>query len=180
MRERTMTITQQLIQNAYVVNDIDEAIERWHALWGIGPFFVRRHIVMSHVLYRGAPSQIDISAVYVQAGPIQVELVQQHCNAPSAFRDMYPAGTEGFHHVAVLPQDHQQLLDHYAALGFVVATEIRTAGGRGAAYVDTRAMLGHMTEVYMPGEGIETLYRMVAEASARWDRRQLTIELEPT
>jgi|GEM_PF-1836135 len=43
-----MTIPQQLIQNAYVVNDIDAAIERWHALWGIGPFFVRRHIAMPH------------------------------------------------------------------------------------------------------------------------------------
>jgi len=32
----------------------------------------------------------------------------------------------------------------------------------------------------MSGEAILGLYRMVAEAAAHWDRRQLTIELEPT
>jgi len=175
-----MSFAQQVIQNAYVVNDIDEAIERWHALWGIGPFFVRRHIAMAHVRYRGSASQIDISAVYVQAGPVQVELVQQHCDTPSAFRDMYAAGSEGFHHVAMQPMDYQQLMDHYAARGFAVATEVRTAGGRGAAFIDTRPLLGHMTEVYMAREGTLALYRMVAEGAAHWDRKQLTIELEST
>jgi len=171
--------THHLIQNAYIVNDIDAAIERWHGLWGIGPFFVRRHIVMPHVMYRGQPSTIDISAVYVQAGPIQVELVQQHCDAPSAFRDMFPRGTEGFHHVAVIPDDYARVLAHYAARGYPVASEVRTLSGRGAAFIDTRPMLGHMMEVYIPGEGIQTLYRTVAEASANWDRRQLTIEVDP-
>ena len=174
-----MSFIHHLVQNAYVVNDIDTAIERWHALWGIGPFFVRRHIEMPYVRYRGALSTIDMSAVYVQAGPIQVELVQQHCNAPSAFRDMYAAGQEGLHHVAVIPDDYDRLLAHYAALGYPVAGEVRTAGGRGAAFVDTRPMLGHMMEVYMPGEGIPALYRRVAEAAAAWDRRQLTIDLDP-
>lgn len=175
-----MTVGQQVIQNAYVVNDIDAAIERWHALWGIGPFFVRRHIAMAHVLYRGSPSRIDMSAAYVQAGPIQVELLQQHCDSPSAYRDMYPRGSEGFHHVALQPRDYRQQLDHYAAQGFAVATELRTAGGRGAAFVDTRPLLGHMTEVYLSAEGTLALYRMVADAAAHWDGRQLTIELEPT
>ncbi len=174
----TKPFTHQLIQNAYVVRDIDEAVQRWHALWGIGPFFVRRHIDMPHVLYRGAVSSIDMSAVYVQAGPIQVELVQQHCDTPSPFRDMFPAGQEGLHHVAVVPDDYAQLLAHYARLGYPVAGEIRTAGGRGAAFIDTRPMLGHMMEVYMPGDGIPALYRKVADAAAHWDRRSLTIELD--
>ena len=43
-----------IIQNAYVVNDIDQAIERWHTSWGTGPFIVRRYIVMDQVFYRGA------------------------------------------------------------------------------------------------------------------------------
>lgn len=173
-----MHFTHQLIQNAYVVDDIDAAIERWHALWGIGPFFVRRHIDMPHVTYRGAASSIDMSAAYVQAGPVQVELVQQHCGAPSAFRDMFAPGQQGLHHVAMIPDDYQRVLAHYAAQGFPVAAEIRTAGGRGAAFVDARPMLGHMVEVYMPGEGIPALYRRVADAAASWDRRQLKIELD--
>jgi len=173
-----MPFTHHLIQNAYIVNDIDQAIDRWHAMWGIGPFFVRRHIVMAHVAYRGTPSTIDISAVYVQAGPVQVELVQQHCAAPSAFRDMFAPGQEGLHHVATIPDDYDRVLAHYAALGYPVATEVRTVGGRGAAFIDTRPLLGHMMEIYIPGEGIQALYRDVAAAAASWDRRQLKIEID--
>ena len=35
--------SERIIQNAYYVPDIDEGIARFHALWGLGPFFVRRH-----------------------------------------------------------------------------------------------------------------------------------------
>lgn len=174
-----MSAAQHIIQNAYVVNDIDQAIERWHGLWGIGPFFVRRHIVFSSVVYRGAPASIDMSAAYVQAGPIQVELVTQHNNAPSAFRDVFAPGSEGLHHVAVLPENYDTLISHYTGLGYPVAAEVRTAGGRGAAFVDTRPMLGHMMEVYVPGDGIVALYRDVAAAAASWDRRQLKMEVDP-
>ena len=31
----------------------------------------------------------------------------------------------------------------------------------------------------MPGEGIQNLYRTVADAAAQWDRRTLRIEVDP-
>lgn len=174
-----MTFTHKIIQNAYYVGDLDGAIERYHRLWGIGPFLVRRHIVLPHVTYRGAMAQLDISAAFVQAGPIQIELVTQHNDAPSAFRDAFAPGQEGLHHVAMIPDDYQAVIAHYAALGYPVATELRTASGRGASYVDTRPMLGHMTEVYLPSDNLDALYRDVAAAAAAWDRRELRIEVDP-
>lgn len=174
-----MTFRHRTIQNAYYVNDLDEAIERWHRLWGIGPFFVRRHIVLPEVSYRGKPSRLDISAAYVQAGPIQVELVTQHDDTPSAFRDMFTANQEGFHHVAVIPDDYATLVAEYSKQGFPVATELRTASGRGAAYVDTRAMLGHMVEIYVVSDSLTQLYRDVAAAADTWDGKQLKMEVDP-
>lgn len=174
-----MPFRHRIIQNAYFVDDLDASIDRWHRLWGLGPFFVRRHIVLPQVSYRGAAARLDISAAYVQAGPVMVELVTQHDAAPSAFRDAYAPGQQGFHHVAVIPDDYERLIAHYAELGFPVATELRTASGRGAAYVDTRPMLGHMVEVYWPSEGLNALYREVADAAANWDGRQLKIEVDP-
>lgn len=174
-----MSFRHRTIQNAYYVSDLDAAIERWHRLWGIGPFFVRRHIVLPEVRYRGRPARLDISAAYVQAGPIQVELVTQHDDAPSAFRDVYAAGQEGFHHVAVIPDDYDRLIAQYERQGFPVATELRTASGRGAAYLDTRPMLGHMVEVYVISESLTALYRDVASAAQSWDGRQLKIEVDP-
>jgi hypothetical protein len=173
-----MSFRHRTIQSAYYVKDLDAAIERWHRLWGIGPFFVRRHIVLPQVSYRGEPSQLDISAAYVQAGPIQVELVTQHDDTPSAFRDMYAANQEGLHHVAVIPDNYDKLVAEYAKQGFPVATELRTASGRGAAYVDTRPMLGHMVEIYMISDSLTALYRDVAAAAEEWDGKRLKIEVD--
>ena len=175
-----MTFSHKIIQNAYYVVDLDQAIERWHRLWGIGPFFVRRHIVLPEVTYRGVPAQLDMSAAYVQAGALQIELVTQHNAAPSAFRDVFAPGQEGLHHVAVIADDYLAMLAHYAALGYPVATELRTAAGRGAAYIDTRPLLGHMTEVYLPNDNLVALYREVAAGAASWDRRVLRIEVDPS
>jgi hypothetical protein len=169
----------RIVQNAYYVSDLDAAIERWHALWGLGPFFVRRHIVLQEVRYRGAPSTLDISAAYVQAGEIQLELVTQHDDTRSAFRDMYSRDQQGLHHVAVMPDDYDSLVSRYADAGFPVATELRTAAGRGAAYIDTRPMLGHMLEVYRVSESLLTLYRQVADAAQGWDGRELILEVDP-
>ena len=175
-----MDLAQHIVQNAYVVQDIDRAMQRWHTLWGLGPFLVRRHMAMAEVRYRGRPSRLDISAAFVQAGPIQVELLQQHCDTPSAFRDMFPGQGEGFHHVAVQAPDPEALLDRYRSCGFTPATELRTAGGRGAVLVDTRPLVGHMTEVYLSPDATRDFYHQVAQAAAAWDGRQLIIELEPS
>jgi Glyoxalase/Bleomycin resistance protein/Dioxygenase superfamily len=167
-----------IIQVAYVVDNIDRAIERWHQMWGTGPFIVRRHIVMDKVWYRGTPTTLDISAAFVQAGQLQIEFVEQHDDAPSAFHDMYPRGQQGVHHVAVMPEDYRATVDRFVALGYPVATELQTRSGRGASFLDTRAILGHMVEVYPQSDGIRALYRTVAEETARWDGRTMVIELD--
>ena len=176
-----MVTGQHIIQNAYVVNDLDQSMERWHGLWGIGPFFIRRHLAFASVVYRGKPISLDMSVAYVQAGDIQLEFICPHGDGPSAFRDAFAPGQEGLHHVAVQqPENYENMLAHYTGQGFPVAMEVRTMGGRGAAFIDTRPLLGHMVEVYVPSDGLTALYRDVAAASANWDRKQLKIEIDPT
>lgn len=171
------TVQQQcFVQNAYHVADLDEAISRWHRQFGLGPFIVRRHISLDRVFYRGAPARLDISAAHVQAGPIQIELITQHCDNPSAFRDAYGPADEGIHHVALFPQDHEAMVDHYIGQGFQVATDIITAEGRGAAFVDTRSQLGHMIEIYRVNQSLLDFYEAIAAAARDWDGQQLRIE----
>ncbi|WP_160119266.1 VOC family protein [Sphingosinicella microcystinivorans] len=167
---------QRFVQNAYHVGDLDEAIMRWHRLFGIGPFIVRRNIALGSVHYRGAPSELHISAAHAQAGPVQIELIVQHCDTPSTFRDMYKGGEEGIHHVALFPEDHDAMVAHYAAQGCAVTTDIVTAEGRGASYVDCRQQIGHMIEIYRVNQSLFDFYDTIADAAARWDGRQLVIE----
>ncbi len=168
---------QHFVQIAYHVADLDEAIERFARLMGTGPFLVRRHIGLDPVTYRGEASALDISAAHAQAGPVQIELVTQHCDRPSAFRDMYRADQEGMHHVALFPEDYDTMVAHYRQLGFPVATELVTGEGRGAAYVDTRVVLGHMIEVYRVNDSLYEFYDAVAAAAQGWDGRECAIEM---
>ena len=119
----------RIVQNAYVVQDLDQAIERWHTSHGLGPFVVSRHLKFEHSLYRGKQVPLDISAAFVQCGDLQVELICQHNPGPSAFRDMFTEGQEGLHHVAVFPEDYDRLISGYQARGFAVAAEVATARG---------------------------------------------------
>jgi hypothetical protein len=174
-----MQLTHWIVQNAYVVDDLDAAVDQWHAALGLGPFFMRRHLCLDRVLYRGRPARLDFSAAYVQAGPIMIELVQQHDDEPSAFRDMFARGQHGLHHVAIVPDDYEACVAGFGGLGCPVVTEMHARAGRGAALVDTRALLGHMTEVYFPTSGLQRLYAEVAQAARQWDGRQLRIEVDP-
>ncbi|MDG1987244.1 MAG: VOC family protein [Halieaceae bacterium] len=172
-----MLIKERIIQNAYYVTQIDQAVERWHRLWGIGPFFVRRHIELENIMYRGLPSELEISAAYVQAGELMIELVTQHNKAPSIFREMYSAGEEGFHHVAIDFGDHERQIAHYHSLGFHSVTSFLTKEKRGATYLDTIAMLGHALEIYIVNDSLKALYSDVRKASENWDGQDLVIEL---
>ena len=167
---------QHIVQLAYHVTDIDAAIVACHRRYGWGPFLLRRHLPLVDVRYRGALATLDISAAHAQAGPLQIELVTQHCDQPSTFRDAFAADREGLHHVALFPQDHDIMVAHYVAQGFAVTTELRTAEGRGASYLDTRATLGHMVEVYRVNASLHALYARVAQLADDWDGQTLAIE----
>lgn len=148
----------------------------WQRRFGMGPFILRRHIALDQVSYRGLPATLDISAAHVQAGPVQIELIMQHCDQPSAFRDAFAPHEEGLHHVALFPENHGKMVDHYLERGFPVATDLVTAERRGASYLDTRAALGHMIEIYRVNDSLHAFYAQVAEAAAKWDGHALFIE----
>lgn len=168
---------EKIIQNAYVVNDVDQGVRRFNKLWNIGPFMVRRNFVLEGVTYRGSPSELEISVAYGFAGDLMIELVSQINDASSAFRDAFPKGNEGFHHVAVDMFDHDVQVAEYVAQGFEVATELNTAEGRGASYVDTRPLLGHMIEIYKVNDSLKELYADVKSACDHWNGRNLIIDL---
>ena len=169
-------MSDRIIQNAYYVADLDLAITRFHDLWDLGPFFIRRHIGLENVLYRGEPAALDISAAYTQAGDIMIELVTQHNDAPSIFRDRFAAHESGFHHVALDFGDHDSQVESFTKRGFHSITSFKTSEGRGATYLDTFELLGHATEIYIVNDSLKQLYTEVRLASQTWDGRELIRE----
>jgi hypothetical protein len=139
--------TYPLFQHAYLVNDLDVAIERWHALFGAGPFVITEHHRTDTFAYRGTHQEADVSYAFGYLGDLMIQFIVQHDDTPSIYRDMYAAGEEGFHHIAALvhdfPAERERLLD----MGFDVACELH-ADGVDAASCDTRAVNGCFTEIH--------------------------------
>lgn len=135
-------------QNGYVVENLDAGARAWSAQLGIGPFFCIRHMALDHVRYRGQPAELDISVALCFDGDLCIELIEQHNDGPSAYRDMVPVGARGFHHMLVYPQDYDRELARYEEMDVVVAGSgvLRSTGLR-FAYLDTRATLGCMLEL---------------------------------
>ncbi|MEM9035057.1 MAG: VOC family protein [Actinomycetota bacterium] len=142
-----MLTTYPLFQHAYLVNDLEKAIDGWNRLFGAGPFVVTEHHTTDTFSYRGTDQEADVSYAFGYLGDLMIQFIVQHDDTPSIYRDMFAAGQEGFHHVGVLVHDfedeRQRLLDQ----GFDAACELY-ADGVNASYFDTRSVNGCFTEIH--------------------------------
>lgn len=121
---------------------------------------------------------LDISAAFVQAGGMQIELLCQHNPEPSAFHDMFPEGGTGLHHLAIFPDNHDQVVSGFQARGFPITTELFVQEGLGATFIDTRGLSGHMLEIYRDNGSFRAFYTMISNATKHWDRRNLIIDVK--
>ncbi|GLV26758.1 VOC family protein [Sphingobium sp. TomTYG45] len=165
-----------LLQNCWVVTDLDDAMERWLSM-GVGPFF-RRDSDYPDALYRGRPEPLAFKAALAQAGPVQIELIQQTSKGPSAYRDMVPEGQTGFHHMCRIVHNVGEEIRRLRARGIEMASEFRSVGGAQVAYADTRNELGCMLELVPAEPVLINLFRDVAEAARYWDGRDPVRMLE--
>ena len=165
-----------LLQNCWVVTDLEDAMERWLSM-GVGPFF-RRDSDYPDALYRGRPEPLAFKAALAQAGPVQIELIQQTSKGPSAYRDMVPEGQTGFHHMCRIVHNVGEEIRRLRARGIEMASEFRSVGGAQVAYADTRNELGCMLELVPAEPVLINLFRDVAEAARYWDGRDPVRMLE--
>ena len=135
-------------QHAYVVNDLEDACRRWQRLLGAGPFAIRLHHQTTAFSYRGTDVEADVSYAFGYLGDTMVQLIEQHDDKPSIYRDMYAAGEEGFHHLAYLVHEVEPEKRRLLDLGFDVACELNAGPAVHAVYFDTREVTGGFTELH--------------------------------
>jgi len=161
-------VSQSYFQAAWVVNNLEEAMQRWIKTARVGPFFVLANVDIQHARYRGEPTTLNFSAALAQAGPIQIELIEQHDDAPSAYRDTFAVGQEGFHHLCQFVDSYDESVARHAAQGSPIAHCGQTGDMR-FAYLDTRPSLGFMTEIIEDRQFARDLFKIVADAAVDWD-----------
>jgi hypothetical protein len=156
------------VQMAYAVGDVNLAAEQWVDQFGAGPFFVRTHIPVTDVLYRGQRAVFDHSSAYGQWGDIMVELVQDHGTAPSVVRERFGPTESGLHHVAFIVDDLDQATQQCAGMGLALAMSAQSSSTR-FHFIDAVATLGHMLELYQRSDRLLGFYAMVRQAALDWD-----------
>lgn len=155
-----------VIQQGYVVPDIDQAIEHWVAR-GVGPFFIESHIRPKGE-YDGHQIQPDLSAAFAYSGDQQIEVIQQHDDAPTIYRDYladHPGG--GLQHLAAWVDSIADTLADLEASGR--GYTVRQRYGDGHAYLDADDAPGVMIQLMARSEHLVALMEAVRHASIGWD-----------
>jgi len=158
-----------IMQLSYCPADYDAALAHWISL-GAGPFFENMHVALEDVKFRGVPSAIDFSMALGYLGDIQIELVRQHNDAPSMYREWRATGHEGVQHMCVLVDDIAEARRRAAAQGGTIVQEGRLPGGMGAViYVDSGGGPGTIMEYLQIGDAGRQGFAMMSEAHRNWD-----------
>jgi Glyoxalase/Bleomycin resistance protein/Dioxygenase superfamily len=157
------------MQAAFMVDDVEAAAMNWVRTTGIGPFLMVPHIELVEYSHRGVKSSgLDFSVALAQSGGIQIELIQQHCDNPSAYRDTIAKGSQGFHHLAVYCEDYDADYRHYIDQGFVSAVD-GVFGDLRFSYIDTSKAIGCMIELVEQNSLQSEFFARVAAEAEGWD-----------
>jgi hypothetical protein len=159
-----------IMQVAYVVEDIDQAIEHWVRTLGVGPFFVARHVAYKEFSYRDGTAPPDVSLAFAYSGDTNIELVQQHDQTPSAFLDFMRAHGPGVQHVGVLSDDigaDTRILEARGAV--VVQRLVNAANGVETRFFDTEFHPGAMLELIQRSPALDAGFAFMKRAAKDWD-----------
>ncbi len=155
-------------QLAYVVTDLDAALRYWTETIGAGPFFTIEHCPLEDQKYYGASTHLDISIALGNSGDLQIELIVQHNEADSVYRDFQERGGRGAHHIALMPEDYRGTYQRYIEQGYQAAFEC-SLGGAPVVYFDTLDSVGHYTELWDNNDVFKNMFLMVENAARNWD-----------
>jgi hypothetical protein len=95
----------ELFQFAYTTDDAHATALAWTATLGIGPWSVRGPFTATSGRYRGRMNEASLTVARTFNGGVMIELIQQHDEHASIFREAIQASGFGFHHVAIADHD---------------------------------------------------------------------------
>jgi len=166
----------EIRQIAYLVPDIEAAIDYWVEVLGVGPWYYNPKVPIRNYRYRGERYEPHNSVALANAGALQVELLQTRNDVPSMYRDFQRAGHTGLQHFAYWTERFDTDLARAEDAGFTVCMSGEVGdNGRFAYFEQNSAHRGAH-----PGTVIELsevagpkgrLFKLIREASYGWDGR---------
>jgi catechol 2,3-dioxygenase-like lactoylglutathione lyase family enzyme len=150
-RRKLRLLEQGVAQIAMVVEDLDRTVERYHEVFGIGPwhFYTYGKPLLKHMSYHGRPAEYTMRLALTYFGPTRVELIEP-VEGDTVYGDFVREHGYGVQHLGVLVDDMAAAIAEAEAAGF---TMLMDGGGFGLdgdghfAYLDTERDYGFMLEL---------------------------------
>ncbi|MGP0029051.1 MAG: VOC family protein [Acidimicrobiales bacterium] len=155
-------------QTGYVVRDLDRAIGSWLEV-GVGPWLLLPHLAQRGSVYRGRPTEPTASFAFANSGDLQIELIEQEDDSPSAYREFLDAGREGFHHLAWWVEDFAAVSHAADDAAWPIVHAGNTGGMAQFAYYDLGGAPSTVIEVMELTDATRWLMTTVSEAAIDWD-----------
>ncbi|NCB00949.1 MAG: hypothetical protein EOM67_02140 [Spirochaetia bacterium] len=138
-------------QIAYVVEDLEATVEKYHTLFGIGDwhFYTYGSPLLSTMKRYGKNCEYKMRVALSYFGPMRIELIQ-HLEGDTVYTDFIKKHGFGIQHLGFLVKDMTLALLQAKEAGLVVTME---GGGHGPdgdgyfAYLDTEDILGTTIEL---------------------------------
>lgn len=161
-------------QNGYVVHDLHAAMDHWIHAMGVGPWFLFEKVKLDWFRHRGRDSSPDLSIALANSGDLQIELIQQHDDAPSLYREFLDSGREGLQHVAFWSTDYQALYDEMLSRDYELGHEGQIGGEQGRfAYFDSGSQrggrMGSVIEISDVSGPKGRFFEAIRKAAVAWD-----------
>ena len=148
------SLLRNAVQVGIVVRDLERSTELLSTIFGLGPF----HFIEwpnrpdSKYWLRGAEQKVKIRQAFIQAGSLELELIQP-LEGQSAYQEFLETRGGGIHHVLFETENMDEAIEKYARQGVKVlqsGTGIRP--GTRWALLDTEHLVGFLIELrHRPG-----------------------------
>ena len=138
----------QVLQIGVVVKDLQEAMELYWNIFGIGPWHIYnfKPPFVTETILRGKQVPYTMRLALTQVGNIQWELIQP-LEGPSVYKEFLEQKGGGLHHVACDMGDYDQAISALKKLGIGVAMSGTTPVDT-FAQIDTEKKFGVGFEIY--------------------------------
>jgi catechol 2,3-dioxygenase-like lactoylglutathione lyase family enzyme len=138
-------------QVAIVVEDLEEAVESYWVLFGIGPwhFYTYGKPLVKHMTYHGEPSEYRMRVALSYLGPLRIELIEP-LEGDTVYADFVREHGYGVHHFGLLVEDMQAAIAQAEAAGVAMVQDGAGFGLDGDghyAYLDTEDRIGVTLEL---------------------------------
>jgi methylmalonyl-CoA/ethylmalonyl-CoA epimerase len=159
----------KISQIAFLPQDWDATFDYWTRVMGAGPFYDLAHIPLVNTRYRGTPQPCDISAALGYWGDLQIELLRQHDNAPSIYREWIDGGRSGVHHIGIVVDDFDAAFAALLAEGGVAVQETEIPDVSRAAYFEMPGEPTPLIEILGLRPEFVRLWEKMRRTAAEWD-----------